>query len=464
LGWVVMSERDVQRLRVLSEVAGGQLAAVSAAALLDVTPRQVRRLLRRLQDGGGGAIAHRLRGRPSNRRIAAEVRDDALALVRERYADFGPALASEKLADLHGLKLSAETLRKWMMEAGLWLSRAQRRTFHQPRSRRECLGELIQIDGSEHRWFEDRAAACTLLVFIDDATGRLMQLLFVESESTETYFQVLRGYLEVRGRPVAFYSDKHTVFRVAKQDAKGGQGVTQFARALSELDIEILCANSSQAKGRVERVNRTLQDRLVKELRLAGISSIADGNAFLPGFIERFNDRFAVTPARSTNLHRELTVSPNRLRDILCHRVLRHVGAQLTMSYERKQIMLVRTAVTEGLVGQYVDIYHFADGQVDVRWKGVSLPYTVFDKEQRVTQAEIVENKRLGAALALVKAMQDAPKPPVRVKSNSEAGGYVSNARKPGRRSSPLPQASSTAPAKVSPLAAGHKGGAARPR
>jgi len=187
LGWVVMSERDVQRLRVLSEVAGGQLAAVSAAALLDVTPRQVRRLLRRLQDGGGGAIAHRLRGRPSNRRIAAEVRDDALALVRERYADFGPALASEKLADLHGLKLSAETLRKWMMEAGLWLSRAQRRTFHQPRSRRECLGELIQIDGSEHRWFEDRAAACTLLVFIDDATGRLMQLLFVESESTETY-------------------------------------------------------------------------------------------------------------------------------------------------------------------------------------------------------------------------------------------------------------------------------------
>ena len=179
-----------------------------------------------------------------------------------------------------------------------------------------------------------------------------MQLLFVESESTETYFQVLRGYLEVRGRPVAFYSDKHTVFRVAKQDAKGGQGVTQFARALSELDIEILCANSSQAKGRVERVNRTLQDRLVKELRLAGISSIADGNAFLPGFIERFNDRFAVTPARSTNLHRELTVSPNRLRDILCHRVLRHVGAQLTMSYERKQIMLVRTAVTEGLVGQ----------------------------------------------------------------------------------------------------------------
>jgi hypothetical protein len=154
-----------------------------------------------------------------------------------------------------------------MIEAGQWLSRKQRRTFHQPRLRRESLGELIQIDGREHRWFEDRAGPCTLLVFIDDATGRLMQLRFVDSESTETYFEALRGYLEMHGCAVAFYSDKHTVFRVAKQDAQRGHGITQFGRALSELNIEILCANSSQAKGRIERVNRTLQDRLVVQWR-----------------------------------------------------------------------------------------------------------------------------------------------------------------------------------------------------
>jgi Helix-turn-helix domain len=168
---VAMSERDVQRIRVLSEVLGGRRTVSSAATLLNVTPRQARRLLGRLRDGGSGAIGHRLRGRPSNRPIIPELRDHAVALVRERYSDFGPSLAAEKLAEVHGLKGSAETLRKWMIEACLWLSRKQRRTFHQPRRRRESLGELIQIDGSEHRWFENRAVPCTLLVFIDDATG-----------------------------------------------------------------------------------------------------------------------------------------------------------------------------------------------------------------------------------------------------------------------------------------------------
>ena len=185
-----------------------------------------------------------------------------------------------------------------MIEDGLWLSRKQRRSFHQPRLRREHYGELIQIDGSEHRWFEDRADhPCTLLVFIDDATSKLMQLRFVPSESTESYFQALCGYLQGHGCPVAFYSDKHSVFRVLRRDAKGGQGMTQFGRALAELNIEILCANSSQAKGRVERVNRTLQDRLVKELRLAGVSDIDTANEFLSGFVERFNERFAIHPA-----------------------------------------------------------------------------------------------------------------------------------------------------------------------
>jgi hypothetical protein len=181
------------------------------------------------------------------------------------------------------------------------------------------LGGVHTI-GSEHRWFEDRADPCTLLVVIDDATWRLMHLRFVPSESAFAYFGALQGYLETHGCPVAFYSDKHSVFRVTRQDAKGGQGMTQFGRALAELNIEILCANSSQAKGRVERANRTLQDRLVKELRMAGISDLEAGNAFLPGFMVRFNARFAVVPARPDDRHRPLNMAPERLRAILCRR------------------------------------------------------------------------------------------------------------------------------------------------
>ncbi|MDX8327061.1 MULTISPECIES: ISNCY family transposase [Agrobacterium] len=433
MGLITMSERDLQRIEVLSKVMAGRMTMVSAAHVLDLSERQVRRLLDRMRTDGAASIRHKAIGRPSNNRIADSVRDYAVALVRERYADFGPTLATEKLFERDGLHVSRETVRTWMVDAGLWLSRKQRRTFHQPRLRREAYGELVQIDGSEHRWFEDRGPACSLLVFVDDATGKLMQLRFVRSESAFTYFEALALYLEQHGAPIAFYSDKHSVFRVAKKDAKGGQGMTQFGRALCELNIEILCANSSQAKGRVERMNRTLQDRLVKELRLAGIDSMEAGNAFVPGFIDDYNARFAVCPARSDDLHRSMNLAPDRLREILCKREQRYVGSQLTFSYERRRIMLDENDVTRGLVGKYVETYAYADGRLDVRWKGHSLPYTVFDKDQRVTHAAITENKRLGDVLAYIKERQDEQEKPT-VKSNSDKNGYTPRARKPGRR------------------------------
>lgn len=209
--------------------------------------------------------------------------------------------------------------------------------------------------------------------------------------------------------------------------------LTQFGRALSELNIEILCANSSQAKGRVERMNRTLQDRLVKELRLAGIDTMAAGNAFLPGFMEDYNRRFAIVPARPEDLHRPMNLAPGRLSEILCKREQRYVGAQLTFSFERKRIMLEETEVTRGLVGRYVETYAYADGRLDVRWKGHSLPYRVFDKDQRVTHAAITENKRLSDVLAYIKERQDQRDKPA-VKTNSEKLGYIKRGRKPGPR------------------------------
>ena len=423
-----MSERDLRRIEVLSEVRSGRRTVAAAAAVLAVSERQAYRLLARYEIDGGSGLIHKARGRSSNRSRNEGVRKYAVELVKTRYADFGPTLATEVLLDKHELRVGRETLRRWMIAEGLWLSRTQRRTFHQPRLRRESYGELIQIDGSDHRWFEQRGEPCTLLVFIDDATSKLMQLRFVPSESTDSYFEALKGYLTTHGCPTAFYSDKSTVFRVNKPDAKGGSGMTQFGRALAELNIEIMCANSSQAKGRVERANRTLQDRLVKELRLADVSDMQAGNSFLLGFMERFNEKFSIPAAKTENMHRRLNVQASRLADILCHREQRHVSQQLSLAYDRRQIILERSEIADKLAGQYVELYDFSDRPLEVRWKGHSLPYRVFSKDQRVSHTAIVENKRLGHALAIVKVQQDL-KRTTKVMTNSEKTGYKKRPR-----------------------------------
>ena len=235
----------------------------------------------------------------------------------------------------------------------------------------------------------------------------LMELRFVPSESTFSYFEALESDLLEYGRPVAFQSDKHTVFRVAKPN-QHMTGMTRCGRALAELNIEILCADSSQAKG---RANRTLQDRLVKELRLAGISSIADGNLFLPGFIARYNAKFAKAPARSDNLHRALNIEPDRLSEDLCLRDKRHVTRDLMLKYDRKRIKLAVNDLTRDLAGTYVDVVDPADGRIQVRAKGVALPYTIMNPERRITHAAITQNKHLSAVLAHIKEEQDKAAP-----------------------------------------------------
>ncbi len=434
-----MSKQELRRVEVLTEVLAGRRTTESAAGVLGVSLRQAQRLTARYKDGGGGALIHKSRGKPASNKLGSGVRELVLELVRQNYRDFGPTLAAEMLLERHGIEVSRETLRKWLVEAEIWLSRKQRRSFHQPRLRRECVGELVQIDGSEHRWFEQRGESCTLLVFIDDATSRLMQLRFVPSESTASYFEVLHSYLQTHGCPVAFYSDKHSVFRVNRPDTKNGSGMTQFGRALAELNIEIICANSSQAKGRVERANRTLQDRLVKELRLENVCDMEAGNAFLPGFVERFNKQFARKPAAPADLHRRVT-DPSRLNDVLSQREQRHVSEQLTLSYERKLLILERNEITEELGGKYVEVYAFPNGQLEVRSNGHVLPYRVFNKDQRVSPTAIVERKRLSHALSIIKAKQEATPVP-KVQTNSEKNGY----RKKGRMIYGAPPATETA-------------------
>ena len=233
-----MSKQGFSRLGVLLRVQSGRLRVADVCVLIGLRRRQVFRLLHGLKQDGATSLLSKRRGMPSNHRHSPEVRTLALSIVREQYVDFGPTFAAEKLAELHG---SRETLRGWMIEDRLWIDRRHRLASpHQPRRRRDCMGELVQIDGSEHAWFEMRGATCTPLAFVVDATSRLMQLRFVASESAFDYFRATRAYLEAHGKPVAFYSDKHTIFRVNAKDAVGGDGITQFARALTELNINII--------------------------------------------------------------------------------------------------------------------------------------------------------------------------------------------------------------------------------
>jgi Winged helix-turn helix len=435
-----MSKQEFDRLDVLLRVRSGRLRIGDACELIGLRRRQVFRLLRELKQDGAASVLSRRRGKPSNHRLPAEVRTLALSLVRERYADFGPTFAAEKLADLHGCSVSRETLRGWMIADGLWIDRRHRLPSpHQPRRRRDCLGELIQIDGSEHAWFEARGEACTLLAFVDDATSRLMQLRFVASESAFDYFRTTRAYLEAHGKPVAFYSDKHNIFRVNAKDAVGGDGITQFGRALVELNIDIICANSPQAKGRIERAFGTLQDRMVKELRLADISTIAAANAWLPEFIAGYNARFGRAPANAKDLHRPLTAADD-LDEILAWREARTVTNNLTLHYDRMMLLLDPTPFARGLVRKKVEVVNYPDGQFSVQFEGTPLSFRVFDKIQTVQPGAIVENKRLGAALALVKEQQATYAPhrrrydPARQRppNNLEAPGLPTKSRPHG--------------------------------
>lgn len=412
-----MSEKERKRFEVVGQINIKQITRRQASDLLGLSIRQVQRLVNQYRDNGVAGLISKKRGQPSNRRYPDEFREHLLHLIRSNYTDFGPTFACEKLAEVHGFQVSVATLRKWMIDDGIWQSRREnKKHVYQPRYRRECFGELIQIDGSDHYWFEGRAPRCTLLVYIDDATSQLLELRFVQSESTFDYFYSTKRYLEAHGKPVAFYSDKHSVFRVNKVGATQGTGMTQFGRALHELNIDIICANSSQAKGRVERANRTLQDRLVKELRLRNISSIESGNEYLPIFMENFNNRFAKEPFNSKNVHRTLT-EHDTLEDILTWQEERTVTNSLTVQYDRVVYLLEPNDITVALRRKKIQIYDYPDGTIDLRHNGLPLAYSVFDKVRQIKQAEIVSNKRLGAVLKLAQEKQSELPPVNRSKS-----------------------------------------------
>jgi len=388
-----MSEKEVNRLEVIQRVGEKRLKQKAAAELLGIGERQVKRLLRRYRQQGARGLVSKRRGKPSNNQMGEETLRKVLDQLKGKYKGFGPTLASEKLVEVDGLKISDESVRQIMLAEGLWKAKKARRVeVHQMRERRASKGELEQMDGTDHDWFEGRGERCTLLVMIDDASGQLGALSFVEEESFFGYCGLLKQYLAAHGRPGGLYTDKHGIFRVNMPNAGSGDNLTQFGRAMQELDIPILCANTPQAKGRVERVNQTLQDRLVKEMRLRKINNLQEGNAYLPEFIADFNARFAVPPRSSVDAYRPLLPHQN-LDQILTWQEPRILSKNLTVQFRNVVYQIQTDRPAYALHKAPVTICQNEQGQVTILYKGAELAYTIFQKQER--QAEVVTSKQV---------------------------------------------------------------------
>ncbi len=401
-----MSPKEISRAQVLEQLVQHHIKQKQAAERLGLSVRHVRRLQQAYQRRGTQALVSTKRGRRSHHQLDAAVKTQAVQLLKVHYADFGPTFAHQKLTEDHHLVLSVEMVRHLMIQHGLWHpKRARRPATHPLRERRARFGELVQIDGSPYAWFEDRAPRCVLLVFIDDATGRLVELSFADAETTFSYFEATEQYLRQYGKPLAFYSDKLSVFRVNLPQAVEGQGTTQFTRAMHQLGIEVLNANTPQAKGRVERANQTLQDRLVKEMRLRGISSITAGNAYLPEFIVDFNARFAVEPREATDAHRPL-LPQDDLKHILTVQAERTLSKNLTLNYQNVIYQIQTARPSYALRHARVVVRADRFGGVTIEYQGKPLRYTVYREPAK--PGPVTDSKQLN--LCVDQRAQSQPK------------------------------------------------------
>jgi hypothetical protein len=348
-----------------------ELSLVAVAELLPLSYRQCKRLWRRYQEEGDAGLVHRLRGRPSSRRIADATHHSILELYRTQYEGFGPTLAAEKLAQRNGQHLDAETLRRWLITDGQWQRRRRHRRHRQRRERKPHCGELIQIDGSEHDWFEGRGPRAVLMVMIDDATNRTYAR-FYEAEDTRAAFDLFGRYYDRYGLPQALYADLDSIYRVNPPEATAGlqPPLTQFGRAMNQLSVRIIPAYSPQAKGRVERRHGVFQDRLVKELRLAGLQTIAAANVYLDeSFLPELNTRFTVVAAQSAELHRKLPRGV-RLDEVLCWEEERIVARDWTLSWEGRCYQIQKQHAALSLVGRRVVVRELLDGRRQLLYRG----------------------------------------------------------------------------------------------
>jgi len=382
---LTMSNREIDKLKVIQNTIDGKLTWPQAGEMLSLSDRQIGRLCASVREEGNRGIIHGLKGRGSNHKLPEGLIDEALGLVKQYYHDFGPTFANEKLFENHKIRVSVNTLRKAMIGEGLYRLKKHKPKHRNWRERRPCVGMLVQLDGSEHDWFEGRGPKCALLVFIDDATGRILYGRFITVEDTANLMWCAKAYLRLNGRPVAFYVDKDSIYKVNRQanveeELRDEAPLSQFSRAMEELGVEMIFANSPQAKGRVERGFRTHQDRLVKELRLAGISDMDAANDFLDSFyIPKHNAKFAVAPASPANAHRVL-LKTHKLDGILCLKLDRTLANDYTLRFKNRFLQVAAGQDIRIRPGNIVAIEERLDGSLHLRFKGMYLRYKAIEK------------------------------------------------------------------------------------
>jgi hypothetical protein len=378
---ITMTRRELERYQVVQRTLKREITQAKAGELLELSERHIRRLAKRVRLKGIRGLVHGNRGRPSPRKMSPEIVERIASIIGERYPDFTPLHAMEKLRERHKIGVSREKVRQIMMAQGLWRRRRRKKEDHVWRERKPHLGEMVQLDGSHHAWLEERGPRLVLMGYGDDATGRFFGR-FYDHEGVYPAMDSLRRYIERYGLPQALYLDKHSTYRTTRQPAteellRDQQAQTQFERAAQELGIKLIHANSPQAKGRIERVFGTLQDRLVKEMRLAGVSTCEQANRFLDRYLPAYNRRFMKEPLRPQDLHRPLPNSLN-LADIFCLQGLRTVNNGYIIQWTNRTFVLTRPSLT--LRRQKVVVREWFDGRLSIRFKGKELEYKEVDR------------------------------------------------------------------------------------
>lgn len=390
-----MSVKEADRLGIMRQIEKGVIGLRRAKEELGISLRQVKRIWKKYRVFGELGVIFKRRGLKSAKRLPEAVRTRIVDILRTDFPDFGPTLAQEKLEEGFAIIVSKETIRKLMIEECLWDSKKRKKVkIHQRRTRRSRFGEMLQGDGSPHDWFEGRGEKCCLILFVDDATSQITDAHFCPTEGTEAYLKCLEHHLLWFGKPLSIYVDKHSTFRVNREEAKKGTMITHFGKVLKDLDIELICAHSPQAKGRVERKNGVLQDRLVKEMRLAGINKNEDANAFLPAYIERHNKKFRKEPASKEDAHRPLR-KHEQLDRVFARHDTRKLSKDLTFQHNTILYQL-KTETPNRLRYAYVDVFWRPGKPIEVEYEGKPLKCTPW-RETAYEQPKILDAKELEA-------------------------------------------------------------------
>jgi hypothetical protein len=384
---ISMSQRELKRLHLIKKALEKEITQEATAELLGLSSRQVRRIIKTVRCEGDEGIIHKSRGRESNRAITAEIKEKVLSLYQKKYPDFGPTLGSEKLWERDKIKINDETLRLWLIDRDIEYQGRKKRPHRQWRERKESFGEMLQLDGSRHKWFEERGPESVLMCYIDDATGRPFGR-FYEYEGTLPALDSFKRYSQKYGLPVSVYLDKHSTYKSSKEASieeqlQGIEPLSQYERALKEFEVDVIHAHSPQAKGRIERLFRSLQNRLIKEMRLRGIKSIEEANKFLPQYLLDYGKRFGVKPAKSINLHRQIAAGVD-LDQTLCIKTSRVVRNDFTVAHEGKLYQ-----IKDNIHGKGVVIEERVNGRKYIRYQDRYLRFKeITTRPEKIQQEE----------------------------------------------------------------------------